>query len=543
MSGVVAVYGDGPFREIGQPDQVSEAAHGGLIAVGGSLGLPQWHGYAAHGAPVWGGPVRNWHRVGVYDATTLECRFLVPLHWPVHSLAFDPLVQVLAIGTGSYDGGYFFQGELVILDLATGRTASVLDQQREVLGVEWLDSHRLTIVLSPASEAAANPEPTAATLQSDRWNLMAAGSVVVADLATRPADPAPRSSTTQAADDLTRLAERVGRPWDVRRQVWSVEPTSTGILSCCEGVEVEAWTSPHTVAYRHAAAGSGRQLVIDGDTVVTNVEPPWGPARTGFERSPSVIRRIEIESGRVLTQHSVDAPCILTSAEGSLVARDTRWDRQTPKQSVVFDDSNPAGRPIELGGYDLFNHYFAIRRAPHHLALEGRPDEPSKDKWVVRVRPLFRPAPTQRLFPLEWDPARDGHLQGGPGVFISDADGDAIVHSGHVHSGQGLLPGQAFVVRRSYPDGAPIWLVPGDCQAVGLDESGGLIAVAFLDGTILRIDAESGAIIDRHVAVVNGHPVAPLSLAIDSDGRAVIGTMDGRIVVLDLGDCRVQQWW
>ncbi|MEV7682649.1 hypothetical protein AB0O64_29480 [Streptomyces sp. NPDC088341] len=53
-------------------------------------------------------------------------------------MAFHPGFPVLAVGMGSYDGGYSFEGEPLLLDLETGTAASLIehDPGRQVLGLK-----------------------------------------------------------------------------------------------------------------------------------------------------------------------------------------------------------------------------------------------------------------------------------------------------------------------------------------------------------------------------------------------------------------------
>src|SRR5205085_9068082 len=52
--------------------------------------------------------------------------------WPAKAIAFHPVLAIVAIGTGSYDGGYAYEGELLLLNLATGHVVSLLEWPREV---------------------------------------------------------------------------------------------------------------------------------------------------------------------------------------------------------------------------------------------------------------------------------------------------------------------------------------------------------------------------------------------------------------------------
>jgi hypothetical protein len=215
-----------------------------------------------------------------------------------------------------------------------------------------------------------------------------------------------------------------------------------------------------------------------------------------------------------------------------LALRDAEHTRAEAGRVVVCSSDDGSQATADLGRYDLFNHYFDIRDAPDLLFLQGRKDKPWKDKWVVTVD--AQDGSVRRLFPLEWDQSRGGHLFGGCGVYLTGQTGPALVHTGEVHDGAGLLTGNAFVVRRAYPTGEIQWAFPADHQATALDADGDFVYVTFNSGELVVLRAEDGSVIARQDLEVDGHPVVPLSLVRLSDGRLAIGTLDGRVLVCAL---------
>ena len=125
---------------------------------------------------------------------------------------------------------------------------------------------------------------------------------------------------------------------------------------------------------------------------------------------------------------------------------------------------------------------------------------------------------------------------GGPGAFVDDERGASIIHSGSIHSPRGLQVGAAFVVRRSYPDGALLWDQRQDSQTVGVACDDGLVYVALISGELLAYDAVTGALLHKSQLKVDGHPVAPLSLACFASRCVLVGTMDGRILKVMFGE-------
>jgi hypothetical protein len=61
--------------------------------------------------------------VAVHQSRSFVRRALIHSRFPVHAMAFHPRRALLAVGTGRYDGGYFFEGELLLLHLKTVRSS------------------------------------------------------------------------------------------------------------------------------------------------------------------------------------------------------------------------------------------------------------------------------------------------------------------------------------------------------------------------------------------------------------------------------------
>ncbi|GAB3956310.1 hypothetical protein GCM10027614_68140 [Micromonospora vulcania] len=139
------VLGAGPFREIGQPRVVATHPDGEVIVVAGALIRPQWHGRDVSGRSR---PHSGWYPAAVYRSGDLACMAHFTTRWPANTIAFHPTLPLVAIGTGAYDGGWAYEGELLLLNLSTGTTVSVLAYPREVRQVAWGDPQTLDLVLA-----------------------------------------------------------------------------------------------------------------------------------------------------------------------------------------------------------------------------------------------------------------------------------------------------------------------------------------------------------------------------------------------------------
>ncbi|MFD5782207.1 PQQ-binding-like beta-propeller repeat protein [Streptomyces sp. NPDC126933] len=523
---VHGVFGNGPFAEIGEPGLAVVDDRSRMVAVGGDLGSVQWSGGATADSG-WTG-----HRIGVYEQDSLRCRNLVRSWYPVRSLAFHPVLPLLAVGTGSYDGGYSFEGELLLIHLDTGNAVSALQHRREVLSVEWRSETALRLVLAPCDDwdnPHAHEQGHATVVTRADWGAVGRGAIGSEELAA-PVEPAVRPDRrAQARRLLTNLATADGRQWSVRRRVWAVEGMQDGrVLAALDGVLAESWLPSGDRPWAVEDEEGGRQLVLssDGTSVWANAERRGRRKRRGWEVSAPRLARIAVDTGQVRETLSPGVSGVLVAGGQGTILRPLDCRRKRPQRLMMFDLDGPVDGP-EVGHFDAFNHPFAVRRAGRPYVLVGiDPDEPHKDKWVSAPG---ADGTLRRLFPHSWVP--EEHHFGGPAVEI----GQSLVYAGAVHDGHGLQPGGAYVVRRSL-NGAVQWQYRTDHPATALDTDGDAVYVADNSGALTALDADNGSVRWHIELEVDGAPTTALSLAVAPQGHLLVGTVDGRIL-----ECEVRR--
>lgn len=528
------VLGAGPFREIGQPRVVGIHPGGEVIVVAGAFIRPQWHG---HDVSSRSRPRAGWYPVAVYRSGDLTCVTHFTTRWPANTIAFHPTLPLVVIGTGAYDGGWAYEGELLLLNVNTGAAVSVLAHPREVRQAAWSDPQTLDLVLAiPCDEDEQRFGTTSLTcsIRRDDWD-RATAAMLRMPYGETPVPEGPRTDLALAATTIERLCHQRELSWTARRSVWAVDALPDGrIIAALEGVRLECWSpASEEPLWRLPSDGTGCQVNVlpKGRTALAVTQTARRFEDRRWTIGPSIVAQVDLDTGAVETIHEPAWPAVVVSrADGWWALRGTEHIGQATAEEITI--RSPDGAPavtVNLGRYDLFNHFFDIRYAPDLLFLQGRADKPWQDKWVVAVD-----APkgsVRRLFPLEWDASRAGHLFGGCGAYLDDRAGSAIVHTGAVHNGAGLLPGNAFVVRRSYPTGRLQWVHTADYQATALDADADFVYVTFNTGELVVLRVDDGVVHARQELRVDGHRIVPLSLVRLEPGRLAIGTLDGRIVV------------
>ncbi|MFZ3467854.1 PQQ-binding-like beta-propeller repeat protein [Streptomyces sp. 4.24] len=512
---VLRVFGDGPFAEAGEPGAAVTDERSGLIAVGGDVGRLRWNGH--------GSGERRWteHRIGVYERDGLRCRHLVPSRHRVNCLAFHPVLPLLAVGTGSYDGGCHFTGELLLVHLDTGEAVSALEHPREVVRVEWRSATALSLAVAPADDwedPPAHERAHPAVIERADWSAVGPRGVFAGELAA-PAEEFDRADPgADASWLLLGLAGSAGRDWSPRTRVRAVEALPDGrVLAALDGVLAEAWLPSGERQWAVEDEEGGRELLLapDAASVWANAERPRRPHRTAHP-APR-IARLCADDGRVLENLPVEDPVTLLSGGGRTLLRPLEGYRGTRPLTVLGPDGLAEGPAVT--GFDPLNHDFPVRHANAPYLLVGAdPHEPHADKWIATVD---ADGTLRRICPHSPEPGE--HHFGGPAA----ETGGSLVYAGTVYPEYG-----SYVVRRSLTDGAVRWRFRAEVPATALDTDGEVVHVAGADGTLLALDASDGSVRWRTELRVHGAATVALSLAAAPGGGLLAGTADGRILHL-----------
>lgn len=547
-----AVLGDGPFAEAGRPTGVYWDQQGRRLAVAGSFTALQWHARDIQARRAFE------YRVSVYEARAAR-RLATFDHarFPINDVAFHPYQPVLAIASGSYDGGYLYEGDLFIWDLESGDVRSILDEEREITRC-WFDAtgRALHIILRPPDDTHGDDVFLSATLDPAAWRTAPRRGGSVAALELTPVSEGQKGYTQQdegsVQNTLEQVARYAGLHYEPRWFVWDLAWLAGGdIVAVRNKTAFERWTAQGTRLQHVADPWDGIQLAASPtDDVYVNLSTLHFDGRWRHE---SRVEQIEAVTGQRRVCAAIDFAALLSlSSSGALLARDTGTDRrysgqwrrdERSRDRVLVPESNPpwasraamrengltVSEPLGLGAYDLFNHFLRIDGAPHLYFIQGTPLGSHEDRWICRIDP--RSLRVERLFPLAWEPQGEGHLQAGSGLYVHDAMGPTLIVSHQRSDGRGLQEAGAPIVRRRLDDGHVLWVTDFDAPVTAMAAMPERSAVVFAlnDGHVGLISADTGDV--RWLQPVDLDGVRSIYLALATRGEQIAaGTIDGRIV-------------
>ncbi len=478
-----------PFPELVSAEcVVRDAAH---TAIACSLPYLSWSGRAVYDGR------RIQHRVALYDRADLLIAAFDEATFRVNDLAFHPSDPVLAIATGSYDGGYSFEGALLLWNWLTGESRSVFDDSREITQCRWELDGRLTVLARPDND----DEEDASNVYGATLDV--SGPCSLDQL--RHCDRADFGFVCEPDQDgPAPLFEK-------RAVIWDLAWTLDGRLAvarddgCLELWSVATGRREHVIRI----GGQVVQLLRQPDRLLAHV---MGARSELYElRGNELALWLELA---VRHACSVDA-------SGRILARDV--ERRPQRRDQVWTASKQLVIEADLGHYDVFNHFLRIDGAAELFLLRGTPASNHQHKRVC----VIDPGDSVVRAELPWDVTPE-HRMTGSAVALDDH----LVCCYRVHQSRG--GGTIRIERRARPGGDTVWRheVPASAIAMIAWPSIGGIVAALVDGTLCII-GNDGAVMHEERFTIDDVPTLPTALAVHDETLAV-GTIDGRISLLSL---------
>lgn len=135
------------FSEVGEPYRIFQDQGRGLVAIASQM--PHL-GYPGHWLFPDASP--SAHRLSIYnqrDGTMLGC---IPTKHPINDVCFSPDGKNVVIATGTYDGGWCFEGFLLRFFYHAGRVEQLLGQCRKVSACRYESDGSITALVRPENE-------------------------------------------------------------------------------------------------------------------------------------------------------------------------------------------------------------------------------------------------------------------------------------------------------------------------------------------------------------------------------------------------------
>ncbi len=521
-----------PFAETGRPAIGFQREDGQVLALCTDFELLYWPGRAIYEGHRLRYRISLYSRhfgrlLGLFD----EARF------PINDVAFHPTAPMIAIGTGSYDGGYMFEGDLWIWNWETGETRNLLAESRDVVQCRFVDENRLAVTLRPRFEEEFEGEENDAfdtcvgLIIDDFRDASNTGYKLPQGEGDRrlinlvpldpmslgfPAPPMHFNERRQRFDavlgDSANYEERA-RAWDVH---WL---TNERIALVHDNCHVEVWNVNGEREVKQAGEGFGVQIVGGTNGPLIHVIRRANYLEKTSDRS-TLYRLVSTGLEKI---RSFDRAIVLsTDDKGNLLCRDPGdLQRKRARLDQVFSGELTRVFAGDLGHYDCFNHFIRLDGGDGLYFLQGTPASSHEHKRLCRFNP-----DGSTTFVLEWDDA-ESHLMHGSGCWGPNG---SLLRSFSVYDPR---PGQASIKiqRCDVATGRALWTTEVSAIVTSMVMIGeDALAYVLTDGKLGLLSVADGRVQFQAGVKVGDAPSVATALAANGS-RLAVGTIDARLLL------------
>lgn len=449
--------------------------------------------------------VHNGHRldgVGVYDARSRALLARFHTRYEVNALAFHPTRDELAIATGSYDGGYFFEGELLIWNWRTGASHSELSENREVTQVEWRGDDLLATISPETDESA--PGAQAFLLAPARAGERAH------QVVTPRSDPrlAPSRGRPVGAPPPSDTFERYRRLVPAHRRVTALDWLADG--------RVAIGTADDALHVWEPATNRTQQLHVDGQVVAMWHHPDHELlVQVDVRRSSTSLCAIAGDRLELVTSFATSHSCSV-DRYGRILARSVDTKKQA--MSSVIRDGHIV-QLVNLGHFDGANHFIRLDGGAELYFLQGTPPSSYQHKTLCALT-----THGDIVVRMPWDDdAR--HLMSSIGTLVGDG---RLARGSLVYKPRGSEHG---VIELSDLTGRTAWRHDIECGIAAMAIWQGCVVAGLLDGTFLALELETGKVMHDEPFTFGTSPAMVTAIAVHEEAIA-LGSIDGRVSIV-----------
>ncbi len=471
------------------------------------------------------------------------------LRYPINDIGFHPEKPVVVIGTGRYDGGWKFDGELIVWDWESNRDSKVIGPVPEVERCKFCSDGTCIIALvrpwtEDSPESVVDPYDSFFEVRASYSEQIYEGIFNKESISQQITEQVPRSAGDVEADN--RFPARLSDPETALRQsfklssihvrsaVWDVAwlgDDDIGIVH--DDCQLEILDSGGTYKRRFMGDTYGAQILKGSAPIVHAIEINE-EARDWSQYYRSHLYRFAGSELIPLVDRDGELAFSI-SREGWIIGRQDRsFVEAVGPLDVIGSPDLESWSGHDFGHYDSFNHFLRIDGAPHLFAVQGTPPDSHEKKWLCLVSPTGK---LKRLWPLlPSNVHHSDHVLDCAFEYLSDTKGEAVIMSGQFYV-QGRSPEEysGFIGRRRLEDGKEIWRHETKANATMIKAVPGrdVVLAAFLDGEVAAFEGTSGDVLQRSKLQPDGYDSVVFSFDVSRE-NIVLGTVDGRVGIISV---------
>lgn len=464
----------------------------------------------------------------LYNLDSLDLiDFIDNLGYKINDLSFHPNDPIIAIAIGEYDGGAYYEGELLIWNYLTKQVNSIITDNREVTECSFEeDGKQLKFTVNPIDDLDC-PDFTDKEYKID---FPVSGKISLQDLIpTRVIEhidnfniDSYKNRLLENENKLSIISSEQNKTYVNRNLIWDLKFISkTKIVVARNNATIEVWDIERQSCedIRLDDNGFCVQLFLlkDKNSLLVNV---WnGNFSSNNSNELYSINLSNYEFQKVATcQHTISK-----NTNNFFLARQTNFLNKQIKDFII-DSEYKIIFEKRLGHYDLFNHYIRIDNNDLLYFLTGNPIEQHQNKTLYSINPIS--FEIKKVWQLEKQPAHYNDLNG---VIVSDY----LILNGKAYSSNRSSYGTQELFCVDLKTNKEKWFRKIDSQVSSFEVlDNETILMAMTNGKIELFETKNGKTLEVINRKQNVSFTQPLSITA-FENRIAVGLTNGEVEIYE----------
>jgi len=361
------IIGQRSFQEVTKPKDIFQLKDG-VTAV--------YHGYYGQ----WTGRHQDIRKESITlfsDNGKKTIGHLDSLRFEVNDIDFDPINNQVVIAIGSYDGGCYFEGELLIWNLNTGEIQKIVEDNREFIYCKF-EQDKIKFKVNPTDDIMTQ-DFTIKTYELDRGKLISKlEDLIPVDSIEFSWDRSPKKRNP----NLENLIKEKEPKFKLNSIIWDLVFVGDKIVSGNSFGRITSYDYLNNVEESIQIREAGECVQVfntKNNKVVVNL------AYRDRENDDTYLFEVDVLD-KSCRQKLKGKFSISKSAENYFLARQVNH-QYGKNQDIILDENFETIHSIDLGHYDLFNHYVRIDDDKYLYAYIGKPKNQHRKKELWKINP------------------------------------------------------------------------------------------------------------------------------------------------------------
>lgn len=497
------------------------------------------------------------HRIALYKkGQHLPTAFFDHLRYDVNDVAFHPTLPVIAIATGRYDGGWVFEGELILWNWETNESKRVVDAIPEVFRVAFNKTgNQILAYVLPWDEGMVEDlnlsddsffEIKCTFFESLETDIVDSKSISQQMAAQEPVSSESIGQDSRFSLNSTDVEGEISNhcstgPLLSRSPIWDVKWLNENEVAIVhDDCLLEILSTSGEILQTFSGDGHGCEIIAGTPPLIHVSEYAGGT--DWHKEHKSTLYRLE-DSELIEGRTFIGSYTISRDSRGRILARRDRSGAGLDTKVFDYLFSDKKWATLNLGQYDVFNHYVKIDSAPSlYFVQDDIADRNPYEDFMARSKKWLCTLQSDGTITRLWRILKDDGTHASTALdctytYLEDGNKKAIIAAGKHYTPNPRQPAYGFIYRRNIGRKKDLWRHPTTASptVIRYVSEQDVVIAFFLDGNQMVIDAKTGKILRQKKFTVNSMPTVICSC--DVLGRnLVIGTMDGRVAITDIDE-------